>query len=102
MYVYLCLYSPSSVFVVNHTSPDDFQPLSLREMHSELHVAAIFQGAKVNIAGKCMCVPSHNNYNFCVHSWLLLPPHTCTCPQHWIGLIIIILSILHAVFTLHT
>ena len=52
MYMYLCLYYPSSVFVLNHTSPDDFQPLSLREMHSEL--AANFQGAKVNITGKCV------------------------------------------------
>ena len=41
------LFPPSSVFVLNHASPDDFQPLSLR---SEL--AANFQGAKVNIAGK--------------------------------------------------
>ena len=56
VYMYLCLYYPSSVFVLNHTSPDDFQPLSLREMHSEL--AANFQGAKVNITGKC--VRSHN------------------------------------------
>ena len=48
----ICLYSPSSVFVLNHTSPDDFQPLSLQEMHSEL--AANFQGAKVNITGKCV------------------------------------------------
>lgn len=38
------------VFVLNHASPDDFQPLSLREMHTEL--AANFQGAKVNIAGE--------------------------------------------------
>ena len=39
----------SLVFVLNHASPDDFQPLSLREMHNEL--AANFEGAKVNIAG---------------------------------------------------
>ena len=38
------LLSPSSVFVINHASPDDFQPLSLREMHSEL--AANFNGAR--------------------------------------------------------
>ena len=44
----------SPVFIVNHASPDDFQPLSLREMHTEL--AANFQGAKVNIAGKCVHV----------------------------------------------
>lgn len=52
---YLSLSLPSShpVFVLNHASPDDFQPLSLREMHTEL--AANFQGAKVNIAGKCVC-----------------------------------------------
>lgn len=37
------------VFVLNHASPDDFQPLSLREMHSIL--AAEFQRSKVNIAG---------------------------------------------------
>ena len=47
------LVSFSPVFVLNHASPDDFQPLSLREMHTEL--AANFQGAKVNIAGKCAC-----------------------------------------------
>ena len=42
----------SLVFVLNHASPDDFQPLSLREMHNEL--AANFEGAKVNIAGMSM------------------------------------------------
>ena len=39
-----CTLSPSSVFVINHASPDDFQPLSLREMHSEL--ASNFNGAR--------------------------------------------------------
>lgn len=38
-----------AVFVLNHASPDDFQPLSLREMHSIL--ATEFQRAKVTIGG---------------------------------------------------
>lgn len=37
------------MFVLNHSSPDDFQPLSLREMHTIL--ADSFQRAKINIAG---------------------------------------------------
>ncbi|XP_064397219.1 nonsense-mediated mRNA decay factor SMG9-like isoform X2 [Halichondria panicea] len=40
---------PQLVFVLNHASPDDFQPLSLREMHSIL--ISEFHGSKVNIGG---------------------------------------------------
>lgn len=48
----------SLVFVLNHASPDDFQPLSLREMHNEL--AANFEGAKVNIAGMSVILIKQN------------------------------------------
>ena len=40
---------PSVVFVLNHASSDDFQPLSLREMH--LVLSDNFQRAKVNVTG---------------------------------------------------
>jgi hypothetical protein len=50
--LFLNFLSLPPVFILNHASPDDFQPLSLREMHTEL--AANFQGAKVNVAGKCV------------------------------------------------
>lgn len=42
-------HSLTLVFVMNHSSPDDFQPLSLREMHTIL--ATSFKKTKVNIAG---------------------------------------------------
>ena len=38
-----------SVFLLNHASPDDFQPFTLRETH--LLLADSFQGAKFSING---------------------------------------------------
>lgn len=37
------------MFLLNHASPDDFQPFTLRETH--LLLADSFQGAKFNING---------------------------------------------------
>lgn len=37
------------VFVLNHATPDDYQPAALKELHSLL--AENFFGAKVTIAG---------------------------------------------------
>ena len=37
------------MFVLNHASPDDYQPFSLRETH--LLLADSFQGAKFNMSG---------------------------------------------------
>lgn len=37
------------VFLLNHASPDDFQPYSLRDMH--LLLTEHFQGSKVSING---------------------------------------------------
>ncbi|XP_003386367.1 PREDICTED: protein SMG9-like [Amphimedon queenslandica] len=42
-------YFPQLVFVLNHATPDDYQPAALKELHSLL--AENFFGAKVTIAG---------------------------------------------------
>ena len=54
--VHTCLPVVSSspaVFVLNHASPDDFQPLSLRRHHSLL--VDLFSGTRASIEGIYMC-----------------------------------------------
>ena len=68
----------SLVFVLNHASPDDFQPLSLREMHSEL--AANFEGAKVNIAGTSMI---KRYYSAIEYNWSIVELCLCGIYVFW-------------------
>ena len=47
-YVCVCVCGHLSVFVLNHASPDDFQPSSLRELHQS--IAKEFESSKLQVA----------------------------------------------------
>ena len=48
---------PHAVFVHNHASPDDFQPYSLKQMHS--HLAHTFVNSPLKIASELPHPPRH-------------------------------------------
>jgi hypothetical protein len=63
------VYFPQLVFVFNHASPHDFQPLTLRQHHSQL--VDLFTGTRTSIEGNVSLVRSglvQKGIGFPVHS----------------------------------